>query len=76
MKITELLEQIAPLPWPDRHDHDDAPDFEHQPNWDYARHCANVLPKLVVAIKAHLVSGNQPTRQALEAALAAAEEIK
>lgn len=50
-KLGDILKEITPLPWPSSADHDDAPAFEHQPNWDYARHAANVLPALVNAVR-------------------------
>lgn len=82
MKLSELLPQCTPLPWPDDPCHDDAPDFLHQPNWEYARHAAAVLPELVVAAQEFsyelLLTGGvkQKTIDRLQAALAAAEEVK
>lgn len=49
--LTELIAKITPLPWADTASDDDAPDFDYQPNWDYARHAANVLPELVKALR-------------------------
>ena len=54
VKLRDILKEITPLPWPSSADHDDAPDFEHQPNWDYARHAANILPALVNTVREYM----------------------
>lgn len=51
MKIQELWKQATPIPWPNDGQSDDAPAFEHEPNYTLAAHSANVLPQALEALK-------------------------
>lgn len=78
MKYSELLKSTTPFPWPNDGESDDAPAFEHEPNYTLAAHSVNVLPQVLeMAIKLRdAACGEEQCKQLARYIVAAIENVK